>query len=534
MLPRRGLSPLLALFAAMLFMAGTPSGASAWTRSMVKTADATVEVGDDASMRVRLALDVEVQAGWLRAMVIAELGEDVELDRSHPPYFRSDEGEVYRPEVEVTPEGAIQLVFDRREAPRQGDYRVFIRYEVPGDVERLADSDRVRLSWTLPAWETGLQDVKVDVRAPRESTLPDNRELGPGVNVDVTAQRRVTQIEWRRIHLPRHTPWTLEFDVPANAVALPPVAPEPATPSAFTPLDPAEPPPFPWVFAAIALAILLKRALIQFCDSEQALLVRIPWPAAWIALIAPLSLGAWLGGSAVLWVLPALTLGLQRPARSDLAPLRDDWQPAGAPDRRALDLLLSDFLDGTTLIGLVVFGASATAVVGLGEPIGALLLIPVFFVGTRLHTRPTDAEAARRLRAFVETLELPADAPPMAFCWERAGEAYRCRILLPTERAGLLSVAFVVATTKVGFCARRDVVLLVETRAQSDAEDLVRRRVGATPDARGPHGRIGRRLEWQHESMGLIRALTFETQSATVHRSSTGSWLLRAITDEAA
>ncbi|MDH4281690.1 MAG: hypothetical protein OEV36_03470, partial [Myxococcales bacterium] len=92
-------SGLLLFF--VIALAGSPSPARAWTRAVVEGARATVDVEPDATLAVSLRLDIDVQAGWLHEIELTGLGAGVELDRRRPPYFRSEEGEIFRPEAEV-------------------------------------------------------------------------------------------------------------------------------------------------------------------------------------------------------------------------------------------------------------------------------------------------------------------------------------------------------------------------------------------------------------------------------------------------
>jgi hypothetical protein len=76
---------------------------------------------------------------------------------------------------------------------------------------------------------------------------------------------------------------------------------------------------------------------------------------------------------------------------------------------------------------------------------------------------------------------------------------------------------------------RRKVMLLVETRAQSDADDLTRRRTKGEPHRRSANGSILRLIEWDHEAAELLRVLAHKTPKPT--RASRGTWLLHEITE---
>ena len=525
---RRGVE-LLFVF---LLTLGTSSSAGAWTRTIVKSADATVDVSPDTSMSVLLKLDVEVHAGWLHELELAGLGPDVEIDRRRPPYLRSDDGEIYRPEAEVTEDGLILLSFERRGAPRKGEYRVLLRYRTQGEARPLdeSDGDRARLAWTLPAWETGLHDVSVNIRAPKGASVPHElQDMGPGVELGITKRSNFTQLEWRRIHLPRHTPWKLTFDVPASAVTLPPAAPDDPEPRGFRPLDAEEHRSLPWAVALLACLALLKRRSIEMRFGPVGLLVRTSWALVLAVTATLLGLSAWLAPRDIICAIPLLVLALHRPTKPNTLPLERAWQPATPTRDHGRETLPTDLLDGTTPAGLVVLAALFAVLVLLDQPFAALFLLPVFFTGTRQHTAPTAKESAEKLHAFVSDLRLPREAPPMSFCWEICGGGTpRCRVFLRTERAGLLSLGFVVTTRMVGFVAHRNVMLLVETRTQSDADDLARRRTSADPDFRSTNGRIGRLVEWEPDTMSLIRALACQAPTKPA-KASKGTWLLRAI-----
>jgi hypothetical protein len=522
----------IGLAVAFFLTLAASSSARAWTRTVVKSADATVEVDADAWMSVLLKLDVDVQAGWLHQLELAGVGPEVELDRRRPPYLYSVGGEVYRPEAKVTEDGLIRLSFERRGAPRKGEYRAVLRYRTQGEARPLGgtDSDRVRLAWTLPAWETGLHDVSVDIRAPRGAFVPrELRDLGPGVELNVTNRQSVTQLEWRRIHLPRHTPWTLIFEVPRSAVSLPDVAPSGPAPPGFQPLVVEERAPLPWAIALLAWLVLFKRRSIEQRIGRERLLVRSSWPRVLVTAVAVLALSAWLVPHEIICAVPLLGLALHRPIQPNTLLRERTWQPMAPTPAPARKILPDDLLDGSTLVGLLVIGAAFAVAVLLDEPLAGIMLLPVFFIGTRLHAAPKAEESAEKLRKFVADLRLPPEAPSMSFRWETCGGAPRCRVFLPTERAGLLSLALVVTTRMVGFIAHRRVMLLVETRAQSDADDLTRRKVRVEPDFRSAEGRIGRLVDWKPETMGLVRALGCQMPTKPV-RASSGSWLLRKLT----
>ena len=524
----RGLGLLLLSFFAVL---GTSSPAQAWTRTVVKSARATVDVERDTTLTVLLRLDVDVHAGWLHELDLVDLGKGVELDRYRPPYFRSEEGEIFRPEAELLEDGRIQLSFPRREAPRRGEYRVFIRYRSKADVRAVEGTERARIVWSVPAWETGLHNVSVEFRAPKGSSVPTElRDAPPGVEFQVVEQTNRTVIEWRRIHLPRTTAWPLSFDVPADAVELPASAPDTPMPAGFRPLQMPEQRPLAWALALIAILVLLKRRAIESRMAREALLVQAPWTSVLAVTGIVVAVGQWIASSYLLCAVPLIAFALHRPARWRAPGERGGWRPALAKELPRAETRASELLDGTTATGLAVLLGTGVLLAAFGEATAALLLLPLFLTGTQHHMPATASQTAQALRRFASELRLPTEAPEMSFSWELSSSAVsRLRMHLPSHRAGLRSLSFAVASSPVGFVLRRKVMLLVETRSQSDADDLMRRRTKVEPDLRTSHGSILRLVDWDIEALELLRVLARKTPKPT--KTSRGTWLLREISE---
>jgi hypothetical protein len=525
---RPGSGLLLCVFAAVL---GSSSTAQAWTRTVVKGARATVDVERDATLSILLRLDVEIHAGWLHELELVDLGGGVELDRYRPPYFRSEDGEIFRPEAEVLDDGRIHLSFPRREAPRQGEYRVFMRYRIQADVSAIEDRDQARVVWSVPAWETGLHDVSVQIRAPKGSSVPsDLHETPPGVDFQVTEHPERTIVEWRRIHLPRLSAWPLSLDVPIQGIDLPASAPDAPSPTGFVPLSTPEERPIAWTLLLVVILVVLKRRAVQVGMGSHALLLRAPWAAVFAIGGIALAIGQWLAPSDLLCAAPLVAFALQRPVRWTAAPLLQDWRPALAKELPQTETRASELLDGTSATGFAVLLASGTCLIALGEPTAALFLLPLFLTGTKYHMPASASQTADALRRFASELSVPAEAPEISFSWELSSDAVtRLRAHLPTQRAGLNSLSFALASTRVGFVLRRKVMLVVETRAQSDADDLMRRRTNVAPDLRAPNGSILRLVDWDFEAVELLRVLAHKTPKPV--KASRGTWLLREISE---
>ncbi|KPK15168.1 MAG: hypothetical protein AMJ62_10290 [Myxococcales bacterium SG8_38] len=520
------------LLAAFVIVLATSSTAHAWTRSVVGGAHAEIDLGRDATADVLLRLDVEVQAGWLRELELAGLGAGVVLDPSRPPYFRSEDGEIFRPDAEVDAEGRIRLSFSRREAPKRGGYRAFIRYEsrVEAAAVEVEGQPRARVLWSLPAWETGLHDVSVELRAPKGTSTPtDPADTPAGVDVQITERPNRTVVSWRRIHLPRMTPWPLTVDVPAESLALP-AAPEAPPPPVFRPLPKETRRPFVWTLLVVAMLALLKRRLVQLTMGTDLLLVRASWVAVLPIAAAIAGAAQWMGPDNLWLALPLIALALHRPLPTATVAPHEDWRAARSVELPQPKTRLADYLDATTGIGAVVLALSSACSFAGGQSAAALLLVPLFFSGTRRHVGPRADEAAELLREFASSLRLDADAPQMALSWELAPDGRpRLRLFLPSCRTGLFRLGFAVASSSNGFTWRRHVMLLVQTRAQSDADDLVRRRMVDTLAHRGPDGLITRLVEWDAQALELIRALSRRTPKPV--KTSRGTWLLQEISE---
>ena len=72
-------------------------------------------------------------------------------------------------------------------------------------------------------------------------------------------------------------------------------------------------------------------------------------------------------------------------------------------------------------------------------------------------------------------------------------------------------------------------MLLVQTRAQSDADDLMRRRTSGLADLRDPNGSILRAVAWDSEAIELLRVLARKAPKPA--KASRGTWLLREISE---
>ena len=307
-------------------------------------------------------------------------------------------------------------------------------------------------------------------------------------------------------------------------------APDAPAPPGFRPLRTPDERPIAWPLILIAILVLLKRRAVQVRLGSDALLVR----SAWVSVLAVsgivLAIGQWLAPSYFLCAAQLVSFSLHRPVRWPAAPAPQDWRPALAKELPCPETRASALLDGTSATGLAVLLASGTSLIALGEATAALFLLPVFLTGTRYHMPATASQAADALRGFAPELRLPEELQGISFSWELStDEAPRLRAHLSAHRSGLSSVSFAPASSPVGFVLRRKIMLVVETRAQSDADDLMRRRTNVEPYLRAPNGTILRLVEWDREAVALLRVLAHKAPKPV--KASRGTWLLREISE---
>jgi hypothetical protein len=275
---------------------------------------------------------------------------------------------------------------------------------------------------------------------------------------------------------------------------------------------------------------LVKRRSIEAKVGREQLWIRLGGFAV-VALAGTIfAIGQWVAPNHPACAVPLIALVLHRRPKAAQTSGGRDSRPATHAELAVAGISPRDFLDATTVPGLLALLAASGSLIALGQPTAALLLLPIFLVGARLHTAPGVPEATRMLRAFASNLQLPSHSPEMCFGWELSSEGIpRLRVHLRSRRSGLLSLSFIVCSSRLGFVLRRRIMLLVETRAQSDADDHVRRRASTDPDFRSSDGSILRLIEWRPEALELLRVLARE--NPTPVKVSRGTWLLRQITE---
>lgn len=497
-LPTGKLQP--ALFAAILVFFTLfldwiqPPVSQAWTESTVTGVSADLTVHHAGELTVVLSTHLQVRAGWLSTLELVGLDSDLVLSETNPPLLHSASGETYVPEVEIPQGGTVQLTFPRKQrAPRRGNYTLVLTYNTRQPFRR-ASAEReayTRLRWRLPAWENGLENVVVQVAAPR-GTLPLPPEA-PDAQLDVALQAAgaSTLLRFHRAKLPRMTPLDLTWDVPnaslaesvrADAEALPP--PLPALNS------PPKPPRVPFMGVALwwilCLLALGKLALSHHRARTHGLALHflLPVPRLWgrnaLANTQPKAsqllprMGLVLGCTGLgLTVLQyhdsgsiacgALLMALVLERRCGTRAIPDQLaartataeEEARLARRQWLEHLdLNSLLDVTTLPGLLLF--SSLVVLGLRalplQPTPAPMLtflllggLP-FCSGTRRMQRPTVASQLRTLTRLRQ--ELGPHHPSQLLLYSKAlGKPVldvRLSLQLATPATGLCQASLVV------------------------------------------------------------------------------------------
>jgi len=512
-----------------------PAGASAWTDAHVRSVTAHVEIQPDGSARVAMELGVRIHAGWLEGLEIAGLDPDYVLDESKPPWAVSadDPSIKFAPRVSRREDGRLSLSFrGRGNSPRRGALRVGLVYTTTlahRATEGLPGGD-IRVRWTLPPWRSGLDGVTISVTAPPGAApaAVESSEDRAQIAFTATELDDRSVLTWERAHLPRTVPWTVEIDVPEEAMAAElraparPVRKPRLLAHGVTPPDRRGP-------AALAAALLLLVLWSRLGFRRACRLTRVrarPWLALSEGLAIPLLVGlaalaAWSWPAQPLLavsLLAAVALGsLQRtPVRSGPAPRFGTFRPATPADlRRARRqrwwkrLGFTAPVDITTVAGLVLLPATAWGVwAATGSegmptppmllPATGLLLVP-FLSATRMHVPTTAPARLAHLEAVCRRLgRLREDVPACAYrlmvhvdgsgTWQDA----RLRVLpaRPSTQLLRLDVAIAERPELGGWSAHAAVVTVA--RAGTGVDEALALALPAAETEHAPGERVAR------------------------------------------
>lgn len=489
------------------------STAHAWTDALVQTARARVEVDPAGHADVTIKLELVVRAGWLEALEIAGLDPDAAIAADQVE-FVSENGQRHRPTLRTRDE-RTQIRFDRRSAPRRGKYQITVRY--PTDLSSRitpGEGDAIRVPWTMPGWQSGLEGVVVELVLPTTEAAVAIEDATASIETSHRREGDRTVLSWRRVHLPRTIPWTVAAELPADAlpgwtrhfdrVASPEPAPE-------APAQVRVPAPRAASLAMIFIALLALGSIWAF---ELAARRRRARPRPWFGRSTSLrSLGALLAAGvgtfathegepmiALVAVGVIVLLSAQRRAQRK-APALGRWRAPTEEDDAGVDSLGPiEWLDATRARGVLLWltmawlvgwvhsldveaGRAATLTAWLW----ACLCLPMLVASPRLIP-PDPRGRLQRARRFARQLRVRLPAPAIALSLHESahGEVQDARIRLITEARpkGLLrlDIAFDDAGAAYG---------IMLTRQGSDAEAQAAERCAAEA-LRGPGGRIVR------------------------------------------
>ena len=482
---------------------------AAWTRAHVHSAHATIDVLPNASMQVHLTFDLQVEAGWLHQLELMGLESGIEIHPRKPPYLQSQEGKIYRPEYNIDDRGTIHLIFKRREAPKQGQYKAVLNYHIAAasQMTENLDTDRSLVTWTLPGWDTGLHNLSIEFHTPIGTRLPKRiNKQPPGIDVNIHHTRNSTVIRWQRVYLPRMTAWPLSVEIPL--AILPPThnqETQQPTLSLFHPLPHSPPAPKPWYLLVITLVALAKRALNKPRESPR---LAISWTSVFPSTIALVAVGFLFPPYAPLCTLPIIALGMHKACLRDSIPHGQQWQATLSSPFLQKPGGIADWFDGTQVTGVATLFIFCLVFTLMETPAMSWILLPLFFTGTRFHQWPTHYECVKILRKFSSLLRLPKHAPQMGLVWEHdQNKSYRLSMKFDGGRSGLIDLSFMVGVKYYGPILQRQVVVVIHVRAQSKANDVLRQLLPSWPWSRSANGAIMRVLPWHADTLKVIGIL---------------------------
>lgn len=503
-------SAFLALF--LWFLVVVP--AQAWTRAHVREADVELSLDPAKSLRVSVELRVEVTGGWLERLEIAGLAQLPAGSSELEAGLLAEDGSELRAQTRVDEE-QLELRFAKEEAPRRGNHRLFVRYQVPAAslAPGLGAGNALRLEWTLPGWEAGLSRAAIRWDLPAGTHAVPDPELAEQITATILSAQR-TKITFERVHVPRESPWRATVDVPAAAWSG-------AIPQHATVHRAASPwrqrAPIALATAWVLLLALAGRMHVRRWSAREGMQSRNVWLAAsgqerwavfapWLALLLA-GIALWLGERSLGWacaVVLAMSIVVVERHVTSAAPVRHGhFEPVVATDLRALRrqlrrerVGLGPFQDAASALGgLGVAGSLVAAYAGAGGLHGHVIpwclivacgVVPLF-VSSRWRLPRSLSARVSTLAAAAERLRLPGvglrlvwrrgEYTVLAGSRARGGHASthtepRLRVFCARPHQGLLRID-VMADSRPGTCALTlcAVVLAESTAARALASE---------------------------------------------------------------
>ncbi|MFO0693467.1 MAG: hypothetical protein U0230_07920 [Polyangiales bacterium] len=522
----------------------------AWTEAGVSSVLATVSARADGHVHVRMDLTVAVRGGVLRELEIAGLDPDLVLDGSVSTVLVGLDGSSYRPEVAPNPAGRVLFAFPGRDGPHRGTYRMAFAYDAELGQRATATQEdgRVRFTWTLPGWQTGLDGVSVIVDAPPHAELASADVPEDGVEARTEASANGVRFTFRRPHLPRTLAWPVSFVLPRADVpaALRGEVRRTGRVALRSSAEGAEDERTGRILAALlALAAILKRmawnrAVRLREASSEPLVPLIPnglVHAVFVAAAAGLAVHFWARMPEVAFAALAsvVLVGIPRSARRTRASRLGGFRPATQDDlRRARRASWSGHLEplaffdlrepaGWAVLGALAYGLLRMELLAGPAPRdaafttwhGLVLLVCLFASGSRANLPSTALERLDGLRRTAEKLRLPSTAEaPMAIALAVHCDAHgdlqdaRIRLVTPHRLPGLVRLDVVlVDRLSLGGYTRVPSWLAV-VRSGTEADRALQATATAMRTQKAPGGRRARLLDFDRRAHDVLGRLT--------------------------
>jgi hypothetical protein len=399
--------------------------AQAWTDAKIQNLETRIALVERDPAEVAMKITIVVRSGWLSSFEITGLDDDMVLDEKRPPTLVSETGANYYPEIKTLSPGCVVLVFsNQHEAPGRGSYAfdLFYKTRLLSRSSRVNQSNTLQVQWTLPPWQVGIDDVRIEVTAPKGA-----RPIALSSDVPFSEERTFsdkdngTTLSWHRFRLPKTVAWAIGFTLPQGSFAsasISPVEPKPrdAKPEASASSSNA------WVAILIGFVALLKRHLVTTDCKKRRIepVPLIPLKSAFSRNLLIFLLTVVSGfifdnhrNLALAQLCLLVALSVDRDFRRQPIRAQGAWTRVAERDLERVRLYpikslfgYRSWLDATTPLGLALLFSVYTLIVLLfwrGDhdlayhwTFGAILLTPLFVTGTRKNL-PLPPEADIRI-----------------------------------------------------------------------------------------------------------------------------------------
>jgi hypothetical protein len=259
------------------------SSASAWVETHVVTDDVRIELEGTGSATIDHAITMQIKEGPLRSFDVAIADADVSPLESTAISAQTESQALPVPlTVTPRPDGALHVAIESPKGLSRGVFVFHVRYAknfLTREVQR--DGAMLRVAWTGPAWQEGLDNAKCTFVVPSAPTEPrppgvrakgeseddvDDGEAGIFIS-DVKRSADRDEIELLRPHVARSEAvrWTVRVDPRALGEVNDPRLRPPAPPPAAEVIAPEK----RAAYAGAAGVLLIGFSLLAFFKSRQ-------------------------------------------------------------------------------------------------------------------------------------------------------------------------------------------------------------------------------------------------------------------------